>query len=195
MTTFQRNRTGAWWVGDNPYIRLYDRSGSLDHVVSYFDVSYSEFGASRALFLLSGLAAAQGRPEMRILAESRALGEFLRDQLVVEFTGFRETGAVSSVAVELAEFSSGSADPQVYQVQANGAVSVTARWSNPLESFYYQTRHQRLPAEFSSAFIPCETGEIEVDGKPLVGTTVPDHVEGREVTSACLALAEVWFRV
>ena len=191
---FEHNRADAWWSGDNPYIRLYDNTGTLDSVVSYFDVSYSSLGAGRALFFVSGLAtAAQQAPTLAFLSESLEMGEFLRNQLLVEFTGFRDVDGVGEHPIQLAQFCTTTANPNAYSVRAVGEVEVSATWSRPMESFYYQTQHGRLPAEFSSLFVPCEDGSIDVDGARLPGLTGPDTVEGRSVTSACLALAEVWF--
>lgn len=191
---FEHNRPDAWWSGDNPYIRLYDDAGTLDSVVSYFDVSYSSVGAGRALFFVSGLAtASQKPPSLAFLAESVELGEFLRNQLLVEFTGFRDVDGVGKHPIQVADFSSTATDPNTYGVQAAGEITVAATWARPMESFYYQTHHSRLPAEFSSLFVPCEHGAIDVDGIRLHGVTGQDTVEGRSVTSACLALAEVWF--
>lgn len=188
-------RTGnPLWAGDNPYIRLFDpeRPGRLLGVGSFFRVQYSPVGSGHVALLSTGLDGE--RPRVRCLADNPELGNFLFSSIAHRFTGFDGVLSPGELEVESAEFEtiSSPGDQDVVEQATSARHQLELRWSGLGEPFYVEFVHGKLPYRLFSLFVPASTGAITLDGDVLPGEPGSDVVEGRTITTACLALAETW---
>lgn len=188
-------RTGSpLWAGDNPYIRLFDteRPSRILSVGSFFRVQYSPVGSGHVALLSTGLDGE--RPSVLCLADNRDLGNFLFSSIAHRFTGFDGVLTPGELEVESARFEtiSGPGDEDVVERATSSRHQLELHWSGLGEPFYVEFVHGKLPYRLFSLFVPAATATIRLDDRLLPGEPDSDVVEGRRITTACLALAETW---
>lgn len=179
------------WGGDNPYIRLFeDASSGPSSVGSFFRVQYSPAGSGHVALLSTGLATSQ--PDVYCLTDNEALAQFLVTSIVHRFTGFDGVINAQDPPITVARFETAPGSNGVVERAAASDVEIEYAWLDLGDPFYVEFVHPKLPYRLFSLFVPAAEATLTLNGRRLDGTVAPDKVEGKSVTSACLALAESW---
>jgi hypothetical protein len=131
-----------------------------------------------------------GEPAMHCLTDNPAVGQWLWETFVSKFVGFRDVEGEPRIVQATME--SRLSENKCCESGAGDGIAATMTWDGLGEAFAVDAEHPRLPYDFVSLFIPAETGSIAVDARALPGATGTEGFGGRDVSSACLALSEIW---
>ncbi len=195
-------RAGAVdWTGDNPFIYLKtDVAGDYSCLALYFRISMSEHGPGQAMLVLELPYEAERQSARRVcLTNNVPLARYLIDGFVKKFALFRPCAALLDQLTITANACFTTQDPDaethVERAETSAGPRLCMRWAQLGQPFMVDvpaTLAQTGAHEMFTVFQPAGHASIEIDGRPVPGSTVGRDFFGARAQSAALAYSETW---
>jgi len=175
-------------TGENSYIRLFKKEkGPLTLRASHWRVLVSPAGPGHALFLKGDLT--DGRT--RVYSDNLALTRWLQEEA-------RQLASERRVPVIHGSFTrSGDAASSWTETVRTDLETVVLTWYGLGEPFILRSDPGSRPGIVHGVYsllIPATKAEVSVNDSLASGTPVPQKIDERLSSSACLALSETWLK-
>jgi hypothetical protein len=180
-------------TGENSFIRLVETAGGPETTrTSHWRIWLSPGGAGHVLFMQS---TAYRHNAVRIYTDNIAMTRWLQGE--IESLLFPPFASQDLPVIE-AEFSR-KGDTRTFWTETvvSDDEVIALTWYDFLESFMLRVAPGSVPNRphgVYSCFIPARRAQITANGAVAPGQPAPAQRNGRESSSACLALSETWVR-
>ena len=198
-------RTGKVdWTGDNPFIYLKtDSEGDWSSLSLYFRIAASDYGRGEAILVLENPYQKEDSNAVRqCLTDNLELAQYLIEKFVRRFGLFRAAVALDNLEyISDATFKTEADYPSqqactAYSQSTDTTLSMVWKGlADPFAVALPPAETQTGEHEMFAIFQPASSAMVEVNGKPLAGTTVERDFLNRIAQSAALANSESWVRV
>ena len=190
------------WAGDNPGIYLKNvPSGDWSALGLFFRVSLSPYGRGHTMIVLDEPDSKSGYPESNniCLTDNKDLTQYLIENFVSKFPSFQGKPSLDEMAhLDLEEIIQEGDMKTVHREIARGSdVEVVMEWRDFGEPFAVEVRPPDSATkahDMYSLFIETTDASISVNGKKFSGRVADRQFFGKTMSTAFLALSEIWIK-
>ena len=187
------------WSGENPGIYLREEeSGPPTCLASFFRVVYSPHGTGHAVVVLWNPQEAD--PRNGLYTDNPPLAAWLRENYVAYFGSFKDNPVLKDVPVRQITKCERLGDTRhsYSEVITGPDLDMSLTWSGlqtPFMAEYPVDKSATGAHEMFSLFIPADSAEVMLNGERARGRAFPTDMQGKESSTAFLALSETWVRL
>ena len=188
------------WAGENPGIYLKnDPAGDWTALGVFFRIVLSPHGGGHTMIVLDQPDANSGFPESHNLCitDNQDMTKYLIEEFLSKFPSFQgRAGLEGMTYLELDDvFNDGDKKSVYREVVHGGGVEAEMKWENLGEPFAVEVGPEDSATkehDMFSVFLEAGDASIAVNGKKFSGQVVDRQFFGKTMSTAFLALAEIW---
>jgi hypothetical protein len=175
-------------TGENSFITLHSgENGPVTLKASHWRVLVSPFGPGHALFLKGDLTG----DKARVYADNLGLARWLQQEA-------RQVGSDQKDPVIQSAFTrSGDTMSSWTEIVRSDGDVVVLSWYDLGEPFIFRSDPGSRPGIVHGVYsllIPARKAEVSLNDKLASGIAIPEKIDERASSSACLALSETWLK-
>ena len=190
------------WSGENPgiYLKL-DPAGDWSALGIFFRVVLSPHGRGHTMIVLEKPNDNTGYPESNnlCLSDNPELSHYLIEHYVSRFPSFQgKAGLATMTHFELDEVKfEGDMKSSYREIARGGGLEVVMEWRNLGAPFAVEVGPEDSATkehDMYSMFLEAADASIQVNGQQFAGSVVNRQFFGKTMSTAFLALSEIWVK-
>lgn len=188
------------WSGENPGIYLkQDPAGDWSALGIFFRVVLSPHGRGHTMIVLDQPTSASGYPESNnvCLSDNEPLTRYLIDGFVSRFPSFKDKAglqAMTHIPLEAVRFE-GDMKDAYREVASGGGLEVVMEWRRLGDPMAVEVGPEDCATrehDMYSVFLEAAEASISVNGRTFPGRVADRLFFGKTMSTAFLALSEIW---